>query len=227
MAEAKSATRREALSQAAGFAGVALPIAILAASGAQGQTRASAAPDPAVDRSVPIPPLDFDHAGELVIRASATSSVSDFDYLVGQWRLRNRKLSCRLNGCTDWSPVFDSYVEMEKILGGAGNTDKYFENRNGSPLHGFALRLFDRNTRLWSIYWADGSSGSLGSPVVGSFERGMGHFFGPDTFNNRPIIVVFRWDVRNPQLPVWSQAFSSDRGRTWEWNSVNVSERIA
>jgi len=38
--------------------------------------------------------------------------------------------------------------------------------------------------------------------------------------------VVFRWDVRNPSLPVWSQAFSTDEGKTWEWSSINVSERV-
>ena len=227
MTEAMLTTRRDALFSAVGFASAALPTAALAASGLTDHPETSAARAPSVDQSIPIPPLEFDHAGQLIVRASATSAVSDFDYLVGRWRLRNRKLTCRLNGCVDWTPVFDSYVEMEKILGGAGNTDKYVESRNGNPFYGFALRLFDPGTRLWSIYWADGGSGSLGSPVVGSFDRSMGHFFGPDAFNGRPIIVVFRWDVRNPQLPVWSQAFSVDRGRTWEWNSVNVSERIS
>jgi len=47
-----------------------------------------------------------------------------------------------------------------------------------------------------------------------------------ETDHGRPIIVVFRWDVRNPSLPVWSQAFSTDEGKTWEWNSINVSERV-
>jgi len=61
---------------------------------------------------------------------------------------------------------------------------------------------------------------------VGSFENKIGHFFCKDTFNGKKIIVVFRWDVRNPNLPVWSQAFSPDNGKTWEWNSINVSERI-
>ena len=51
-------------------------------------------------------------------------------------------------------------------------------------------------------------------------------FFGKDTYNGKKIIVVFRWDVRNSNLPVWSQAFSLDNGKTWEWNSINVSERI-
>ena len=61
--------------------------------------------------------------------------------------------------------------------------------------------------------------------IVGSFENKIGHFFARDTFKGQPIIVVFRWDVRNPQLPIWSQAFSTDNGKTWEWNSINVSER--
>ena len=29
--------------------------------------------------------------------------------------------------------------------------------------------------------------------------------------------MVFRWDVLDPKLPVWNQAFSVDDGKTWEW----------
>lgn len=218
-------TRRDALFGALGFAGTALPTAAWATRFGEGQRDVAGLPALSVDRSIPIPPLAFEPDGQLIVRASSTSSISDFDYLVGRWRLRNRKLTCRLNNCTDWTPEFDSFVEMEKILGGAGNTDRYFESRPGHPFYGFALRLFDPTARLWSIYWADGSSGTLGAPVVGSFDRSIGHFFGPDTSNGRP--VMFRWDVRNPELPVWSQAFSPDRGNTWEWNSINVSQRIS
>lgn len=179
-----------------------------------------------VDRALAIPPLEFDGSGQLVVTASSTSSEADFDFLVGRWRLRNKKLECRLNGCTKWSDEFASFVDMEKALGGLGNIDRYYQDVNNQAFHGLAVRLFDVKTRLWSIYWADGSRGAFDVPVVGSFSHGVGHFVGRDTFNGRPIVVLFRWDVRNPQLPVWSQAFSPDNGRTWEWNSINVSERI-
>ena len=43
------------------------------------------------DASIPIPALQFDKSGALVIRASSTSSQHDFDYLVGTWKLRNSK----------------------------------------------------------------------------------------------------------------------------------------
>lgn len=181
--------------------------------------------DPLVpDTSLPVPMLHVDSAGALAIAPSATSSRHDFDYLVGNWNLRNRKLKSRLAGSTEWVD-FTSRVEMHQILDGLGNIDKYTENSTGKPYEGVALRLFDPATRLWSIYWADGNSGKLDPPVVGSFENNVGHFFARDTYKGRNIIVVFRWDVRDPQFPIWSQAFSTDEGKTWEWNAINVSER--
>lgn len=177
------------------------------------------------DASLPIPQLHFDHAGALLIQASATSSEHDFDYLVGNWKLRNRKLKSRLSGSNEWL-AFESNVEMHQILNGLGSIDKYTEMTNGKPYEGVALRLFDTRTKLWSIYWADSNSGRLDPPVVGSFADGIGHFFARDTYKGQNIIMVFRWDVRHPQRPVWSQAFSADEGKTWEWNAINVSERV-
>jgi hypothetical protein len=178
------------------------------------------------DASLPVPQLHVDASGALAIEASASSSVHDFDFLVGDWKLRNRKLKSRLTHSTEWLP-FESRVEMHQILGGVGNIDKYTDTASGKPYEGVALRLFNTKTRLWSIYWADGDSGALDPPVVGSFENGVGHFFARDTYKGQPIIVVFRWDARNPRRPIWSQAFSTDEGKSWEWNSINVSERAA
>jgi hypothetical protein len=177
------------------------------------------------DTTIAIPTLNFDSNGDLIIKASPTSSSKDFNYLIGNWKLKNRKLKSRLTSCTEWIE-FESKVEMYQVLGGNGNIDKYTDTASGKPYEGIALRLFNSKTNLWSIYWADNNSGTLDPPVVGSFENKIGHFFGRDTFNGKEIIVVFRWDVRNPKLPVWSQAFSADNGKTWEWNSINVSEKI-
>lgn len=176
------------------------------------------------DTSVPVPKLEVDAIGALVIKASPTSSEHDFDYLVGNWKLSNRKLKARLEGSKEWI-AFESRVEMHQILDGRGNIDKYTDHASGEPYEGVALRLFDPEAKLWRIYWADGNSGKLDVPVVGSFANGIGHFFARDTYKGRPIVVVFRWDVRDPQRPIWSQAFSVDEGRTWEWNSINVSAR--
>src|SRR4030095_12624961 len=75
------------------------------------------------DTKLPIPQLDFDSTGALLIQASPTSSVHDFDYLVGNWKLRNRKLKARLAHSNEWLS-FASRVEMHQILNGVGNIDK-------------------------------------------------------------------------------------------------------
>jgi hypothetical protein len=181
------------------------------------------------DESVPIPKLRFDAKGELEITASATSSPSDFDFLVGKWKMHNRRLNERLEGCNDWTE-FDSWDENSKILSGTADMDIYstteMPGQEGKGFEGLTLRLFNPKTRLWSLYWVASNVGVLDPPVIGSFENGVGHFFCKDTFKGKPIIVMFRWDARDKERPIWSQAFSSDDGKTWEWNWYNVSERI-
>ena len=181
------------------------------------------------DSSIPIPKLSFDAKGELQITASADSSTSDFDFLVGKWKMHNRKLNKRLEGCQDWTE-FESASENSKILSGTADMDTYstteMPGQEGKLFEGLTLRLFNPKTRLWSLYWVASNVGVLDPPVVGSFEKGVGHFFARDTFQGKPIIMMFRWDVRDKDRPIWGQAFSPDNGKTWEWNFYNVSERV-
>jgi hypothetical protein len=181
------------------------------------------------DPTLLIPKINFDEKGELKIAASATSSPNDFDFLVGKWKMHNRHLNKRLANCKDWTE-FDSWDENAKILSDTADMDTYsttkFPGQEGKLFQGLTLRLFNPKTRLWSLYWVASNTGTIDPPVVGSFENGVGHFFGKDTLNGKPIIMMFRWDARNKDRPVWGQAFSPDAGKTWEWNFFNVSERI-
>jgi len=163
--------------------------------------------------------------GELEIVPSATSSQSDFDFLVGKWKLKDKKLKSRLTNNSEWIE-FESTVEMTKLLNGIGNLDVYRTNVGGKPFEGVALRLFNPKTKLWSIYWADSNIGVMDPPVVGSFEGNIGKFYCTDKFKGIDIIVLFHWDKTDPDSPVWSQAFSTDNGKTWEWNATNTSQRI-
>lgn len=163
--------------------------------------------------------------GELNIIPSPTSSKNDFDFFAGHWNIRNRKLKTRLNGCDEWIE-FDAKQEMFKVLNGAGNVDFFRTMIEGLPFEGMTLRLFNPQTRLWSIYWADSNVAVLDKPVAGSFEKGIGRFYSTDIFNGKDILVAFVWDATNPDEPVWSQAFSDDNGKTWEWNWYMYMSRI-
>ena len=157
------------------------------------------------------------NSGDLQIVAASRSSEKDFDFLIGKWKVHNRKLKSRLNGCSEWTE-FEAQVACRKILNGCGNVDSFQTTIDHRQFEGMSLRLFNPRTKLWSIYWADSEKVELYVPQVGSFENKIGNFYARDTFEQKEIIVQFCWDASNPTTPVWSQAFSQDNGQTWEWN---------
>jgi hypothetical protein len=156
-------------------------------------------------------------AEDFIVAASETSSPEDFDFFVGKWQVHNKKLNKRLADCDEWTE-FTALSECRKILNGFGNTDSFKTDFDGKPFEGMTLRLFNPNTKLWSIYWADSNIVILDVPQIGSFENGIGEFYARDVFAGKPIMVKFKWDATNTEVPVWSQAFSADEGKTWEWN---------
>jgi hypothetical protein len=177
------------------------------------------------DKSMPIPKVNFDAKGEIVMTPSATSSNTDFDFLIGKWRLEHEMLTKRFANSNEWVE-FETIVVDTRILEGMGNMDVGNAVINGKPWEGRTIRTFNPKTRLWSLYWVASDRGVMDPPVVGSFENGVGHFFTKDTFDGKPIIMMFRWDARDKENPIWSQAMSIDNGKTWEWNWYNVSRRI-
>ncbi len=164
-----------------------------------------------------MPTLSFGEAKELIVTPSDSSSENDFDFMVGKWKIHNRKLKKRLNNCDEWLE-FEARQEFKKILNGFGNIDSFKTEFDGKPFEGMTLRLFNPLTKLWSIYWADSNAVVLDVPQIGSFNDNIGEFFARDTFEGKPIIVKFNWDKTNRNEPIWSQAFSADEGKTWEWN---------
>ena len=82
-----------------------------------------------------------------------------------------------------------------------------------------AIRLFDPQTKLWTVYWIDTSNPAMDEhPVTGSFDQGLGKLYANGNLNGKDIVVLYQWNAQNPRHPVWSQAFSENNGETWEWN---------
>lgn len=166
-----------------------------------------------------------EETGELNIAASTSSSKTDFDFFIGKWRIKNRKLKSRLSNCNEWLE-FEATQTDYKALNGLANMDHFYATLNGKAFEGMTIRLFDPKTKLWSIYWSDSNTGVLDKPVVGSFNNGIGHFYSKDVFQEKEVLVLFRWDKTDIDNPVWSQAFSEDNGKTWEWNWYMYMSRM-
>ena len=145
------------------------------------------------------------------------SDSSDFDFLVGRWRVHHRRLKERLVGNHDWVE-FEGTCVMQKILGGAGNMDENVLDFPGDAYCAVTLRTYDAAKRQWSIWWIDGRNpGHLDPPVVGGFKDGAGTFYTDDTLRGKLIRVRFLWTNLTTR-PHWEQAFSEDGGKTWETN---------
>lgn len=159
------------------------------------------------------------------------SAIRDFDFLVGSWTSRQRRLRKRLQGCDEWE-TFVATSTVQHLPGGVINFDTMAAEDWRPGWVGMSLRLFNPATNLWSIYWLtnegggiDPKSGQLEPAVVGRFRGEEGVFEGDDVFEGRPIRVRLLWQRQGADRARWQQAFSDDGGRSWEVNWVMDFQR--
>lgn len=149
--------------------------------------------------------------------------IHDFNFLFGNWSVVNRRLKARGVGSDEWEE-FPGISRCEPKLGHAANIEEICFPTQDSA--GLTLRLFDRQTRHWSIYWVSSEGATLFPPVHGGFIGDHGEFYGDDSDGGRPVKVKFIWEKQGPVRARWSQAFSSD-GVKWETNWVMEFTRMA
>jgi hypothetical protein len=158
---------------------------------------------------------------------STNSTAADFDFIIGDWRVRHRRLNERLAGCTQWTE-FHGKSSTRKILGGFGNVEDNVLGFPDGEVRAAAFRSFDAATSTWAIWWLDGRvPHNLDIPVVGGFAGDVGTFFADDSFAGRPIKVRFIWKANPGGNPTWEQAFSADASATWETNWTMEFEAVA
>jgi len=143
---------------------------------------------------------------------------SDFAFLEGHWRSRQRRLEKLFAGCEDWYG-FDATLDVQLLLDGNGVFDVLRSPER--DLEGVTLRLYHPVEEVWRIWWASKTSGGeLDVPVVGRFDDGVGRFFCNDVYQGTAVRVRYEWSGTGSAHPHWEQAFSTDGGDTWEVNWV-------
>ena len=158
---------------------------------------------------------------------SATPGLHDFDFLVGRWRVRHRKLKVRLANNHDWIE-FEGTLSSQPLMGGYSNVDDLVFNVPGAPYRGVALRSYDPSSQQWSIWWLDSRTplGPLDPPMRAGFKNGVGTFYGDDTLNGKQVLARFIWSDITSTSCHWEQAYSPDGGKTWETNWVQDIRRV-
>jgi hypothetical protein len=144
----------------------------------------------------------------------------DWEWLVGEWNVRHRRLNGRLIASSDWQE-FNGASRLWLTMGGFGAVDDNVIEIPSGTYRAMGVRGFDRATRQWSIWWLDARNpATLGEPVRGGFRDGVGVFNGDDVLDGRPIKVRFIWSEITASSARWEQAFSPDNGATWEVNWI-------
>lgn len=148
---------------------------------------------------------------------AGTIDLQDWNFLVGRWKVRHRRLKARLAGCIEWD-AFDGTCVNWTTLGGKGNVDDNLIELPGGAYRAMGIRALDETAGQWLIWWLDLRNPTIDPPMRGGFQDRIGTFFADETFDGRPIRVRFRWSEITARSARWEQAFSPDGGTTWETN---------
>lgn len=166
--------------------------------------------------------------GVPLLTPAALDNHRGFDFLAGTWSTHYRILRHRLSGDHVWYDCYGHSI-VRRFWDGSGNLE-VGDLRCPPPrgrTEGMTLRTYDGESHQWTLYWGTKKLGLTLPAQVGHFDvDGTGRFYAADTYEGRPVIVRFQWTLRTGDRPRFEQAFSIDRGRTWETNWTTDYTRI-
>ncbi|HEY0876115.1 MAG TPA: hypothetical protein VGD94_21745 [Vicinamibacterales bacterium] len=173
----------------------------------------------------PIAPASVLASGaHLQATRSAEGGQHGFDFEIGTWKTQLSRLTNPLSGSSTWVEYKGTSV-VRKIWDGRANLVELKVKGPVGEIEGLSLRLYNPQSRQWSLHYASSRNGTLVPPVIGEFRNGRGEFYGQDTLNGRAILVRFVISDITPKSCRFEQAFSDDGGKTWEVNWIAIDTR--
>jgi hypothetical protein len=149
----------------------------------------------------------------------------DFDFEIGTWKTRLKRRLNPLTGSTTWVE-YEGTTVVRKVWNGRANLVELVADGPAGRFEGLSLRLYNPESRQWSLNFANLNSGVMTQPTIGEFKNGRGEFFSQETLNGRAIFVRFVISEITPNTCRFEQAFSDDGGKTWEVNWVATDTRV-
>lgn len=158
------------------------------------------------------------------VPAATRDGAHDFDFELGTWKTKLRRLTKPLSGSSEWVS-YEGTTTVRPVWGGKANLVELVADGPAGRIEALSLRLYDPATRQWSLHFASARSGEVSPPSIGSFADGRGTFYANETLGDRPIRVRFVI-TPSPDAIRFEQAFSADGGATWEVNWIAEDTRM-
>ena len=148
----------------------------------------------------------------------------DFDFEIGEWSTHVKRLQRPLSGSTAWVEYTGTTI-VHGVLGRQANLAELSIEGPAGRIEGAALRLYNPETRQWSVNYFSAAAGTLTAPLFGEFRDGRGVFHGQDTFAGRVVLVRFVILKESDARYRFEQSYSADGGEHWELNWVATDTR--
>jgi hypothetical protein len=165
------------------------------------------------------------HTGSAHAGMAPRDGQHDFDFEIGTWKTRLKRLVHPLSGSTDWTE-YEGVTTVRKVWDGRANLVELVADGPAGHFEGLSLRLYNPESRQWSLNFANAAGGTLGRPTIGEFRDGRGEFHDQEDFNGRAVLVRFVVEPIDEDTIRFEQAFSGDGGRTWEVNWIATDTRM-
>jgi hypothetical protein len=150
----------------------------------------------------------------------------DFDFELGRWKVKLKKLAHPMHGSHEWSE-FEGTSVTRPLWNGRAQVEEFEAD---SPvvghIEGMTVRLYSPTAHQWSLNWANQKNGHFDVPTVGEFRDGRGEFYDGEAFEGLMILVRYVWSNITKTSAHFEQSFSDDGGKTWEVNWITDQTRV-
>jgi hypothetical protein len=159
--------------------------------------------------------------------AEARDGSHDFDFQVGKWKLKIKKLEKPLSGQQNWLD-YSGTSTVTPLWGGKAQVEVLELDAPGAGhLEGMTLRTYSPAGHQWYLNWQNvKTAGAFGPPTVGSFNGDRGEFYDQEEWNGKMILVRAVWSNITKNSAHFEQSFSEDGGKTWEPNWIADQTRL-
>ncbi len=143
--------------------------------------------------------------------------MENFELLEGKWDVESHSLKQRMVGQQEW---LENHMETEYriLLGGLVAINDTYGTFNDNDMHGIMIRTYDPDKGEWRFQWMSRGYPHLTEQVRGSFENGVGIFYGTETNQGRTFKMRFRWKMISENHAFWDQAYQDPDTQQWEIN---------
>jgi hypothetical protein len=174
----------------------------------------------------PLPALARQGPGAPAPAPERRDGQHDFDFEIGTWHTSLSRLMRPLTGSTTWVK-YEGTTVVSKVWSGRANLVELDVDGPAGHIEALSLRLYNPESRQWSLNFSNSAGGTLSPPTIGEFRNGRGEFYSQETLGGRAILVRFVISDVTPTSCHFEQAFSDDGGKTWEVNWIATDTRVA